>query len=129
MDYIQLVTFFIEKGMLINVCAWVLLLLLGDNFSKDLSYFLHILWPQILTALVSDYFLKYVYTANSLEEKDNVTIWGKGCTGWLSAPYIRFNVPLLLYNSSGVPASHGPYCVALWELRLQKPVQLMMFWQ
>ena len=54
---------------------------------------------RILTTFVSDYFLKYAYIVISLGKKGSITLWGKGCTGLLSARFeglgsLRFNVRL-----------------------------------
>ena len=81
---------------LCDVC--VLLLFWRDSF---FMIFLISAYPmiRILTAFVSDYFLKYVYIVISLGKKGSVTLWVKGCTGLLSARFeglgsLRFNVRL-----------------------------------
>ena len=81
---------------LCDVC--VLLLFWRDSF---FMIFLISAYPmiRILTAFVSDYFLKYAYIVISLGKKSSVTLWGKGYTGLLSACFeglgsLRFNVRL-----------------------------------
>ena len=81
---------------LCDVC--VLLLFWRDSF---FMIFLISAYPmiRILTAFVSDYFLKYAYIVISLGKKGSITLWVKGCTGLLSARFeglgsLRFNVRL-----------------------------------
>ena len=80
------------------VCVCVLLLFWRDSF---FMIFLISAYPMIRDndSFCFRLFLKYVYILNSLGKKGSVTLWGKGCTGLLTACFkglesLRFNVRL-----------------------------------